>query len=134
MAAQLQYTLANIPNFKQGKVLTLSGDIDESNQDVLINIMEQILGIPQTSEKFPSLLKSDEQVKYLVINIKNLAFINSGVIGLFATFHAKFSDVGKEFVFAEANDHIFDIIDLVGLTEIITVFATNEEAALSFED
>lgn len=137
MAANLEYSIIPVSTPEKTIVVALQGEIDESNQQKLIDLLEGILlggleKIEKTTLERQSFNFS--LVNNIVFNIKNLEYINSGVIGIFASYHSQFIDAGKEFVFAEANEHIFDIIDLVGLTTVITLFPTNSEACISFED
>ena len=120
MAASLQYSIQDAKNLDNVKILSLVGDIDESNQLILDNVMKELL--------------SEKGIDNVVVHIKDLEYINSGVVGLFAALHGTYQEEGKDFVFAEANEHIFDIIDLVGLTTVITLFETVDEACVSFED
>lgn len=119
MSASLQFSIQDASNMPEVKIISFSGDADESNQDTL-------------SEPFKTLLARSD-VKFVVVNLKHLEYVNSSSIGLIANLHSRFQDEGKDFVFAQANDHIFDIIDLVGLTTVITLYQTIEEACVSFE-
>ena len=119
MSANLKHTIEESSQ-EDVQIVHLSGEIDESNQEALESIMEGLL--------------SDANTKNIVFNIENLDYINSGVIGVFAGWYGTFTENDKMFVFAQANDNIFDIIDLVGLTSIVDHFPTIEEACLSFEN
>jgi anti-anti-sigma factor len=120
MAANLVFEEVKASNPEDTVIVKLSGDIDEFNQEVLSNLFGKY--------------KEDDNVYNIVFNINNLDYVNSGVIGLFASFHVEMSELGKNFVFSEANDNIYGIFDLVGLTSVVDVFDTDEEACLSFED
>jgi stage II sporulation protein AA (anti-sigma F factor antagonist) len=119
MSANLQHSIQN-SSTEGVKIVSLAGEIDESNQASLEQLMTSLI--------------EDESVQNIVIDVEKLDYINSGVIGLFATFHGQFTETGKSFVFSQANEHIFDIIDLVGLTSVVECFETIEDACLSFEN
>ena len=85
MASDLQFSIENISTLPQGKILALSGEVDETNQLKLESVLAEFM--------------NDPQLQYLIINLKNLEYMNSGVIGLFALLHEQFLSHGKEFVF-----------------------------------
>jgi anti-anti-sigma factor len=120
MTTAFQHIITNAKTPDQTKIVILSGEIDESNQESLESLFTE--------------LSQDPEIKNIVFNIQSLEYINSGIIGIFAQQHSNFVEVNKKFVFAESNEHIFDIIDLVGLTAVIECFETVDEACLSFED
>jgi len=120
MAANLNYRIEEASTPDDTKIVYMSGEIDESNQPELERMFQELL--------------NDEELQHIILNIKDLDFINSCIIGIFVSFHGSLVENDKSIVFAEANDNIFDIIDLVGLTSVIEHFATNQEACLSFED
>lgn len=120
MITAFQYVLTDAKAPDQTKIITLSGEIDESNQESLEEIFNTLI--------------QDPSIKNIVFNIYSLEYINSGIIGIFAQQHSNFAEANKKFVFAQSNEHIFDIIDLVGLTAVIECFDTVDEACLSFED
>ena len=120
MAANLSYNQKQSEIINSLLTISLEWDIDESNQDILVKLLENTM--------------NDEKIRSVVFNLEKLDYINSWVIGLFALWHGKYTEVEKTFVFANANDHIYDIIDLVWLDSVIDYFPTVKEAVLSFED
>ena len=120
MSSNFQFTSKKVSNPEKTFVVDLVGDLDESNQKELTDLMKRFL--------------LDDNIENIVFNIRGLDYMNSGVIGALATAHSDFISAKKQFVFSEANENIFDIMDLVGLTSVIECFASNEEACLSFED
>lgn len=73
------------------------------------------------------------KTKKLIINIKELNYINSVAIWYFADMLNKFNNKWKMFVFAEPNENIIDILNLVNMPSLINIYDTNEEAMLFFE-
>jgi anti-anti-sigma factor len=100
-------------------IVSLSGDIDESNQAELEAVFQKIL--------------DDDTAENIIFKVSALDYVNSGVIGLFANYHSTLREKGRSCVFAQPNESIFSIFDLVGLTEVIESFSSLEEARLSFE-
>lgn len=101
------------------KTIFLSWEIDESNIEELKSVINLII--------------EDDSTKNLIVNIKELTYINSMVIWWFANLINDFTEAGKSYVFAEYNESIYDILDLVWLTYAVETYETNEEALLSFE-
>ncbi len=120
MAANFQYSIQTASSPDKAKIVSCSGDIDESNYRILEECFEELF--------------NDSKLKFVVFDLENLDYMNSKVIGVFVGWHSKFVESGKIFVFSQTKDHIFDIINLVGLTGVIECFDTNEEALLSFEN
>ncbi|PCI24862.1 hypothetical protein COB57_03780 [Candidatus Peregrinibacteria bacterium] len=100
-------------------IMNLEGEIDESNQHELEARLQLFLG--------------DDLTVNVVFNLSNLDYMNSGVIGLFVSYHEQFSAMGKSFVFSSSNEDVFSILELVGVPTVIDCFDSDEEACLSFE-
>lgn len=100
---------------KSYTLLTLVGQIDESNLAEFEAVVAPLVVDAAT---------------YLVFDLAKLEFINSKVIGFLAGTHSQLAEKEKVMVFIKANPHIFDIIELVGLTQIVPTFET-EEAAIA---
>ena len=96
----------------------LSWEIDESNLEELKNIMNPIL---------------DSDFKHLILNIKDLTYINSSVIWWFVWEETNFINNWKKFVFSECNEDIYEILELVWLIYAVDTYDNNEEALLSLE-
>ncbi len=93
-------------------VVKLTGQIDESNLEELSNPLDTI----------------KKEYNIIILNIKDLYYINSKVIGYFAALYSDLNKSNKKLVFAEGNPQIMDIISLVGLTNIIEYYETESEA------
>ncbi len=111
MATEASITLED---FQNGKIVHLSGEMDETN-------------LPELEQAIAPLAE-DATVKNVIFDFNGLEFINSKVIGYFASVYSTTKRVGHELIFANANETIMDILALVGLTEIVPNFNTLEEA------
>lgn len=94
-------------------VIALTGQIDESN---LADFEKVVTPVIETTKEF------------LIFDLAELEFINSKVIGFLAATHAKLAELNKKMIFIKANQQILDIIELVGLTQIVPTFELEEEA------
>jgi len=89
------------------------GQLDETN------IEEQAKKIYQIMEG---------EVKNLVFDFSELTYLNSKSIGYIADWQQKISQKGGKIVIVAAKENIFDILDVVGLTNIITIVDNEEDA------
>jgi anti-anti-sigma factor len=94
-------------------VITLVGQIDESNLADFEKVVNPTIEISQ---------------EFLIFDLEQLEFINSKVIGFLAATHSRLADLNKKMLFIKANQQILDIIELVGLTQIVPTFELEEEA------
>lgn len=117
----VQITIEDLSGAPQGKVLKLIrivGQLDESNVD------EQAKTIYQ-------LLESGIQGLNLIFDFSGLEYMNSKSIGYLTDWYSKVSTTGGKVVIASARENILDILQVVGLTQLIPAYATLEEAKLA---
>lgn len=119
MSSKVQIVVGEIPGKENVKLLSLSGEIDETNLSELKEIID------------PLLVSSDCQV--LLFNLKDLNFINSMVISYFTNIYTKLTELNKKVIFVESNSQILDILDLVGLTTIIDNYGSLSEALATLD-
>lgn len=120
MSSKVQIVVGSIPERSNLKIVSLSGEIDETNLGELKEVID------------PLMVSDDCQVLFL--NLKDLNFINSMVISYFTNIYSKMTDLNKKIVFLEANNQILDILDLVGLITIIDNFNSLSEAIASLDN
>lgn len=99
------------------KVVSLTGEMDESNLDSLRQQMDSFM--------------NDLNIKTLLFDLRALDFINSKGIGYLVSVHTHLSKDQRTLVLAGANEAVMDVISLVGLTAIIKYFNTIEEALVA---
>lgn len=99
------------------KVVALAGELDESSVEGLKAQLDPIL--------------NDLNIKSLILDLRQLEFINSKGIGYLVSVHTHLSKDQRELILAGAGEAVMDVISLVGLTTIIKYFATLEEALAS---
>ena len=64
----------------------------------------------------------------LHFDLKGLTYMNSKSVGYLADWHGKVTKAKGKMVISGATDNITDILNVVGLSNIIDVFETAEEA------
>lgn len=117
----VQITFEDISGAPAGKVLKLIrivGQLDESNVD------EQAKSVYAVVDATPQGLS-------LVFDFTGLEYMNSKSIGYLTDWYSKVSAKGGKVVIASARENILDILQVVGLTQLIPAFATLDEAKLA---
>ncbi|NIA02045.1 MAG: anti-sigma factor antagonist, partial [Nitrospirae bacterium] len=103
------------------KIAKISGQLDESNVD------EKIQDLYKVVEATPKGLK-------LLFDLENLEYMNSKSIGYLTDLYGKITENGGKVVIAKAKPNIIDILQVVGLTQLINSFDTTEEATAALAE
>ena len=119
MATSLDFNMKDASSPANTKIVSLAGEIDESNEEELKNLLERLF--------------NDADIKYVVFDLKDLSYMNSRIIGLFLFWFNQFTEDDKNFVLAQAKGSIYDVIEIVGLSSVVDYFPTVEEACLFLE-
>ena len=99
---------------KPVKLLKISGQLDESNVDEKAQIVYEVLTkTPDTS---------------LIMDLENLDYMNSKSIGYLTDWYGKVSGSNGKMAILKAKPNINDVLEVVGLTQLIPVFQSVEEA------
>ena len=101
------------------KIANVSGQLDESNVD------EKIKEIYKVLEQIPTGLK-------LVLNLENLNYMNSKSIGYVTDLYGKITKGSGLVVIASAKANIIDILQVVGLTQLLKTFDSLDDAKKYF--
>lgn len=100
---------------KKIKLLKFAGQLDESNVDEKAkNIYELINGTPQGL--------------FLIFDFEKLEYMNSKSIGYLTDWYTKLNEKKGGVIIANARPNIVDILQVVGLTQLIKCVSTTEEA------
>lgn len=95
-------------------VVYLEGQMDESNLIDLKNTMEKkVFG---------------GDAEYCILNLKDLQFLNSRVIGYLASLYSISIEKKVHLMLTSAQEGVHDVLVLVGLTKLIPHFLSMEEA------
>lgn len=100
---------------KTVKIAHISGQLDESNVD------EKIQELYKTVEANPKGLN-------LIFDLENLEYMNSKSIGYLTDLYGKITEGGGQVLIANAKSNILDILQVVGLTQLIKNVNTIKEA------
>ncbi|OGJ42983.1 hypothetical protein A3J23_03630 [Candidatus Peregrinibacteria bacterium RIFCSPLOWO2_02_FULL_48_14] len=114
----VQITIEDVSGAPAGKVVKLIhivGQLDESNVD------EQAKSIYQVIETNPQGLS-------LVFDVTGLEYMNSKSIGYLTDWYSKVSAAGGKVVLASPRENILDILQVVGLTQLVNAYPSLDEA------
>ncbi len=111
--AELAVTISDGPNVA-AKVVSLVGEMDESSLETIKPQIDTLL--------------ADVNIKFVILDLRQLEFINSKGIGYLVSVHTHLSKDQRELILAGASEAVMDVISLVGLTSIVKYFVTMEEA------
>lgn len=100
---------------KKVKIVRIAGQLDESNVD------EKIQEVYKTLEIAPKNLS-------LIFDLENLEYMNSKSIGYLTDIYGKITETGGKMVIAKAKPNIADILQVVGLTQLIKTFDSTDAA------
>lgn len=100
------------------KQVLFSGQLDESNID------EKAQAIYQIITQFPKNLN-------LIFDFEKLEYMNSKSIGYLTDWYGKVTEGGGHLVIIKAKPNIVDILSVIGLTQLIPMFGSLDEAKYS---
>lgn len=103
------------------KIVHISGQLDESNVD------EKIKEIYTVVDANPKNL-------HLIFDFSSLDYMNSKSIGYLIDLYGKLTENGGKVLIAGAKTNIMDILQVVGLTQLIQSFDTVKAAAESLQN
>lgn len=102
---------------KPAKLIKIKGQLDESNVD-------------ENSKKIYELIDANPNGVSFVFDFSELEYMNSKSIGYLTDWYGKLNAVNGKVVIAAARDNIVDILQVVGLTQLIPCVASVDEAKL----
>jgi len=118
---QANIIVEDIPATVQGisaKLIRIQGQLDESNVDEKAKIIYQVI------EQNPKNL-------YLLFDFEQLEYMNSKSIGYLTDWYGKIAEGQGKIVIAKPKSNILDILQVVGLTQLINCYQTLDEAKFS---
>lgn len=110
--------LASAAPDKKLKLVKFSGQLDESNVD-------------EKAKEIYDLINSIPQGLHLIFDFEKLEYMNSKSIGYLTDWYTKLTEKRGGIVITKAKPNILDILQVVGLTQLIPCTGTVEEAKLA---
>ena len=118
MTDNFNYEVKNLQSIEEISVIFLSGEITENSKDKVEKMFSDIL---------------NNKINNIILNLKDVEYMNSFVVGLFFSWNEKINQAEKKILVCKAPDHIFETINMVGLTIVMQYFPTLDEACLFFD-
>lgn len=97
------------------KLVKIVGQLDESNVD-------------EKSKEIYAIIEKNPKGLNLIFDLNGLEYMNSKSIGYLTDWYGKVNEGGGKVIIAQAKPNILDILNVVGLTQLIPNYATLEEA------
>lgn len=119
--AQIIVTVEDVPSGspdKKVKLLKFAGQLDESNVD-------------EKAKEIYDFINATPQGLWLIFDFEKLEYMNSKSIGYLTDWYTKLTEKKGGIVIANARPNILDILQVVGLTQLISCVATIDEAKVA---
>ena len=100
---------------KHVKLISVSGQLDESNID-------------EKAQEIYALITANPQGLYLIFDFEKLEYMNSKSIGYLTDWFGKITETQGKIVIIKAKPNIIDILQVIGLTQLIPMYGSLEEA------
>jgi anti-anti-sigma factor len=110
--------LASTSPDKKVKLLKFAGQLDESNVD-------------EKAKEIYDIIASVPQGLFLIFDFEKLEYMNSKSIGYLTDWYTKLNEKKGGIIVANAKPNILDILQVVGLTQLINCVGTVDEAKLA---
>jgi anti-anti-sigma factor len=116
--AEVQTSIQDIDiSGKPAKIIGFSGQLDETNVDLEAKkIYELIDGMAEPN---------------LILDLEGLTYMNSKSIGYVTDWYSRTAAKNGRIVIARPRPNILDILKVVGITQIIPIHETVDEAKLA---
>jgi len=116
--AEVQTTIQDIDlSGKAAKILAFVGQLDETNVDM-------------EAKKIYELIDSMAEPNF-ILDFDGLTYMNSKSIGYVTDWYSRTAAKNGKIVIARPKPNILDILKVVGITQIIPIHATLDEAKLA---
>jgi anti-anti-sigma factor len=107
--------LAQSDATKVAKLITIVGQLDESNVD-------------EKAQEIYALITANPQGLHLIFDFGGLEYMNSKSIGYLTDWFGKVTETQGKIAIIKAKPNIIDILEVIGLTQLIPMFASLDEA------
>ncbi len=115
---QVTLTVEDLPGVhpdKTVKLVKFVGQLDESNVDEKAKMVYDLIG-------------RTPQNLFLIFDFEGLEYMNSKSIGYLTDWYTKLNEKKGGIVVIKARPNILDILQVVGLTQLLSCVSTLEEA------
>lgn len=113
MGNQITIAFQDIPGKPQAKVVEFVGDLDATNVE---DVLEKIMAL------------MNDGIVFLVADFEKLRYVNSTGLGILLHFSKMAKEKGGCFKIANVNEHVYEIIEIIGATTLLEIYDNVEEA------
>ena len=113
METKITLNYRDIKGRTDAKVVEFVGDLDATNVE---KVLEEII----------SLMSSG--TVHLVADFKELRYVNSTGLGILLHFSKTAKEKGGSFRIASVNEHVYEIIEIIGATTLLDIYENVEDA------
>jgi len=127
------YRIKNLIDNKQIEVTNMEHSIQQTGEVTVLNLGGEIdvAAAPQLRNVFQGLI--DEGKVNIVVNLKDVEFIDSSGLGIFVVAFKSAKAKGGNIKFSAAKPEVVKVIELTRLDKHFELFQTTEQAELSFK-
>lgn len=100
---------------KHIKLIAISGQLDESNID-------------EKAQEIYTVISQNPQGLFIIFDFEKLEYMNSKAIGYLTDWYGKVTEGTGKIAIIKAKQNITDILQVVGLTQLISLYANIDEA------
>ena len=116
MGNQINISFKDVDGKPNAKVVEFIGDLDATN-------------VKSVLEKIVSLM--DNGVVNIVADFEKLRYVNSTGLGILLHFSKLAKEKGGCFKIANVNEHVYEIIEIIGANTLLDIYEGLDEAVLS---
>jgi anti-anti-sigma factor len=109
--------VSSVPD-KKIKLIKFAGQLDESNVD-------------EKAKEIYDIINATPQGLFLIFDFEKLEYMNSKSIGYLTDWYSKLSEKKGGILIANARPNITDILQVVGITQLIPCVGSIDEAKLA---
>ena len=113
MGNQISINFHDIEGKSDAKVVEFTGDLDATNVE---NVLEKIVA-----------LKNYGFIN-IVADFEKLRYVNSTGLGILLHFSKMAKEKGGSSKIANVNEHVYEIIEIIGATTLLEIYDSKEEA------
>lgn len=114
-----QIRILSVPKKPKAKIIHIGGEIDIASLSDFKKQINKYLG--------------KEKAETYILFLRDLKFIDSSVIGYFTELFLQIKESERKILFAEGNNNIMDILELVGFLNIVEYYNTIDDAINSLD-
>lgn len=103
------------------KLIAIAGQLDESNVD-------------DKAQEIYAVINQTPKNLFMIFDFEQLEYMNSKSIGYLTDWFGKVTEGGGKIMIIKAKPNIIDILQVIGLTQLIPMYATLEEAKFAVQN